>query len=446
MVSKLFGEVGAGDALPGRDEDRVVARDGSRDVAERRGVEHAGERVRVARRRRDDEQVARRDEREREAPERGGQLAEAVEVPGARMRVDEPAVLVAHLDEPELRDVARHRRLHRLEAVVAQRLRDFGLRRELAGVDETEDRALPVELAHRTSSRIASPCSSSSAVNVSGGVSRSELSHAVPTSSPRSRQSATTSAAERGVSTASSSPRPRTLGSRDAIVAPCAITPASSSSSTVSHTATAAAHATGLPPKVLAWSPGTNAPAAASATSRHPIGSPFASPFARVTASGRTPSCSKAKNVPVRPTPVWTSSKTSSAPASSASVRAASTNLASSGMIPPSPSTGSSRMQPVSLVTAASSDATSFGLANATPGSSGSNAARFAGCPVTESAPHVRPWNEPSSATISVLPDALRAYFSAASIASAPELQKNACAPPKRWDSRSASCVIGSVQ
>ena len=30
------------------------------------------------------------------------------------------------------------------------------------------------------------------------------------------------------------------------------------------------------------------------------------------------------------------------------------------------------------------------------------------------------------------LPVALRAYFSAASIASAPELQKKACAPPKR--------------
>ena len=115
-------------------------------------------------------------------------------------------------------------------------------------------------------------------------------------------------------------------------------------------------------------------------------------------------------------------------------------------MIPPSPSTGSSRMQPVSSVTAASSDATSFGSANATPGSSGSNAARFAGWPVTESAPHVRPWNEPSSATTPGLPDALRAYFSAASIASAPELQKNDCAPPNRAESCSASCAIGSVQ
>ena len=81
-----------------------------------------------------------------------------------------------------------------------------------------------------------------------------------------------------------------------------------------------------------------------------------------------------------------------------------------------------------------------------TPGTSGSNAARFAGWPVTESAPSVRPWNEFSSATIPVLPVALRAYLIAASIASAPELQKNACAPPKRSESSSASRVIGSVQ
>ena len=39
------------------------------------------------------------------------------------------------------------------------------------------------------------------------------------------------------------------------------------------------------------------------------MGSPFASPFARVTRSGRAPSCSNAKKVPVRPTPVWISSE-----------------------------------------------------------------------------------------------------------------------------------------
>ena len=55
----------------------------------------------------------------------------------------------------------------------------------------------------------------------------------------------------------------------------------------------------------------TNPPSASSATSSAPIGRPLARPLASVTRSGRTPSCSKAKNDPVRPTPVCTSSKQS---------------------------------------------------------------------------------------------------------------------------------------
>ena len=65
---------------------------------------------------------------------------------------------------------------------------------------------------------------------------------------------------------------------------------------------------------------------------------------------------------------------------------------------------------------------------------------------MTDSAPSVRPWNEPSRATIPGRPVALRAHLSAASTASAPELQKNADAPPKRAESRSASSAIGSVE
>ena len=93
---------------------------------------------------------------------------------------------------------------------------------------------------------------------------------------------------------------------------------------------------------------------------------------------------------------------------------------------------------------AAYSEATSFGTAKRA-GPSGSNAARFAGWPVTASAPSVRPWNEPSSASTPGLPVALRAYLSAASFASAPELQKNACAPPKRAERSAASSAAGSV-
>jgi hypothetical protein len=65
---------------------------------------------------------------------------------------------------------------------------------------------------------------------------------------------------------------------------------------------------------------------------------------------------------------------------------------------------------------------------------------------VTASAPCVRPWNEPSSATTTGFPVAFRAHFSAASIASVPELQKNERAPPKRAERRSASRSIGSVE
>ena len=87
---------------------------------------------------------------------------------------------------------------------------------------------------------------------------------------------------------------------------------------------------------------------------------------------------------------------------------------------------------------------TSFGGTKRTPGTSGANGARFAGWPVADSAPSVRPWKPPSRATTPAFPVALRAYFNAASIASAPELQKNACAPPKRSESNEASFSAGS--
>ena len=75
---------------------------------------------------------------------------------------------------------------------------------------------------------------------------------------------------------------------------------------------------------------------------------PVREAFASVTASGLTSSCSQAKNVPVRPTPVWISSKTSSAPCSSASARAVARNSGVAGWMPPSPWTGSSRIAAVS--------------------------------------------------------------------------------------------------
>src|SRR5205814_1367287 len=58
--------------------------------------------------------------------------------------------------------------------------------------------------------------------------------------------------------------------------------------------------------------------------------------------------------------------------------------------------------------------------------------------PVAESAPKVRPWKEPSDVMMVCRPgprwlwDHLRASLSAVSVASAPELQKNALRPPAR--------------
>src|SRR5581483_7793368 len=388
--------------------------------------------------------------RDRDGPaaERRRQAGQPVEIGGARQRVHEPAVGGPHLDEPELGDVARDGRLHGVDPHLAERIRHLRLRRQRPLPHELEDRSLPLEALHRpsTSRRTARPCSSSSGLTVRGGVRRTVSAPAVQTSRPRENAASTTSAAGRPTSRASSSPAPRTSGNAARTSASLSRTPASSSSSIWSRTAQAAAQATGLPPNVLAWSPGWNAPARCSQTTRQPIGSPFASPLASVSASGRTPDCSKQKKVPVRPTPVCTSSKTSSAPSSSASVLAACRNSGAAGRTPPSPCTGSSRIRPVSGRAAATSDSTSFSSAKETPGTSGSKAVRFSGWPVAESEPSVRPWKEPASATIPGRPVALRAYLIAASTASAPELQKNERPPPKRSDSFSASSSTSSVQ
>ncbi len=73
------------------------------------------------------------------------------------------------------------------------------------------------------------------------------------------------------------------------------------------------AAASGLPPNVLPWSPGVNTcirlsvPTSADTGRRPP---PSALP--RITPSGFTFSCSHARNLPVRPMPVWISSQMSS--------------------------------------------------------------------------------------------------------------------------------------
>jgi hypothetical protein len=110
------------------------------------------------------------------------------------------------------------------------------------------------------------------------------------------------------------------------------------------------------------------------------------------------------------------------------------------GTTPPSPSTGSSRIADVRSETAARKAGASFGGTNRAPGRSGTNGARYAACPVTESAPNVRPWKPSSSATTSERPGFLsRANFSAASFASVPLLQKKTRERPEAFVRRSAS-------
>ena len=101
-------------------------------------------------------------------------------------------------------------------------------------------------------------------------------------------------------------------------------------------------------------------------------------------------------------------------------------------------------MPAVRSVTASASAAESPGGTNFTPASSGSKSSRYFCCPVIDSAPNVRPWNELSSATISYLSGAIfrpceRTIFSAPSIASVPELQKKLRCKPLASASRFAS-------
>ncbi len=77
--------------------------------------------------------------------------------------------------------------------------------------------------------------------------------------------------------------------------------------------ATAAAHDTGLPPNVLACAPGGHVMMSARAAAT-PSGIPDAMPFAMAIMSGRTPVCSIANILPLRPMPDCTSSATSRIP------------------------------------------------------------------------------------------------------------------------------------
>ena len=88
--------------------------------------------------------------------------------------------------------------------------------------------------------------------------------------------------------------------------------------------ARAAAVATGLPPKVVpCWPADSSEDVSGPKVMSAPIGKPPPRPLARVTASGTIPASSLASHFPVRPMPVWTSSRISRAPAALVASRAA---------------------------------------------------------------------------------------------------------------------------
>ena len=75
----------------------------------------------------------------------------------------------------------------------------------------------------------------------------------------------------------------------------------------------------------------------------------------------------------------------------------------------------------------------------------GRNGSCLPGWPVNASEPMVRPWKAPCAATILVRPVS-RLILNAASLASAPELQKKTLAGASSWATRaSASAIPGSV-
>src|SRR5690606_16815246 len=178
---------------------------------------------------------------------------------------------------------------------------------------------------HTSSSR-RNASSISSSLTVSGGSKRSTLSPMTLTNNPFSRHPFRKRLPGTLSSTPSINPKPRTspktLGCRSAKPlspfqrrwAAWGTRSSTPSLKRTSRTAKAARVARKLPPKVEAWLPGSNPFAASSVASIAPMGTPPPKPLAKVQMSALTPYCSAAKNVPVRPTPVCTSSRMSSNP------------------------------------------------------------------------------------------------------------------------------------
>src|SRR5690606_27370946 len=246
--------------------------------------------------------------------------------PGAQRRLVEQD---RHRTGSGQRAVRERVALHRLGEVQHPRL--FVRAQVVVAQQMTGHAGTSAAARSRAAGRAARNASACAWLRISGGARRTTSGRAALTRKPASRSAATVADAAGAVSTIPSSrPAPRTSATSRS---PRSSTPCRSRSPTrltwssspsaalVRSTASAAAHATGLPPNVLPWLPGGSReagsppPGAVSVkTTQAPSGRPPPSPLASVTTSGVTPSAWGADRWPVRPTPVCTSSSTSRAP------------------------------------------------------------------------------------------------------------------------------------
>ena len=161
-----------------------------------------------------------------------------------------------------------------------------------------------------------------------------------------------------------------------------------------------------------------------------PIGQPAAEALRERDDVGHArPAATLRASCPARPMPDCTSSTTRSAPARRRSRGRRRGSPAGGTTTPPSPWTGSRMTAAVRSVDGGAQrlDVAVRARTSTGPGS-GSNGARLAGVPVTDSAPSVRPWNPPSVRhDLAARGPAccLRTILSAASLAVAPSWQRN---------------------
>src|SRR2546423_1288483 len=301
MREKLF-ERSAGAALAQHRDDRVVARDSAGDTRKRCLVDAPRHHVGGPRRRLD----------------HGDRLDELHRKDKIAHQGSGAPIAAARPHQAELLDVARDRGLRRLHAPPRQCRRDLLLGVHAAVVDQRQDRAVTLGLCCRhpaTFFIVSCARSICAAVMISGGTTRTEWSSTALTMRPDSRHASWNAFAfGSSNSNACIRPSPRTSFAPTPWIASrsgCSIWaawPPRPSLSTTCRTASAATQASGLPPNVDPWSPGSNT--SARGLARHaPIGTPPPRPLASVITSGVMPACWWANHRPVRPSPVWTSSR-----------------------------------------------------------------------------------------------------------------------------------------